>query len=253
MSRDELNAAKQALGVQTDRELAEILGVSIPSINNYRIRGIPQKLRALIAEKKLENQRGEANMDTEDFRALSEEMKQFYGVSSLEDVAEKMGYSKKNATNWRKNRKLSAHAQLKWLEAKKGQTQTTFVAVDSDTKRDMLSIPLLSAKASAGHGIENFEVEAIGEFSISPMLFRTHQSPQHLRLIEVVGDSMSPTLKDGDFVLIDTSKTGGAQDGIYVLILGSDLLVSISTKSPSLSVGLIESPTTSISRRCCGD
>lgn len=44
------------------------------------------------------------------------------------------------------------------------------------------------------------------------MVFRTHQSPQHLRLIEVIGDSMSPTLKDGDFVLIDTSKMGGAQE-----------------------------------------
>lgn len=159
------------------------------------------------------------------FTNLVEEMKRLYKVSSLEDVAEKMGYSKKNATNWRKNRKLSAHAQLKWLEAKNGQATTTLVARDSDNNGNTLSIPLLSAKASAGHGIENFEVEAIGEFSISPMLFRTHQSPHHLRFIEVVGDSMSPTLKDGDFVLIDTSKTGGAQDGIYVLILGCDLLV----------------------------
>ena len=55
-----------------------------------------------------------------DFKGLVEEMKTFYGVSSLEAVAEKMGYEKNTAIGWRNNKKLSAHAQLKWLEAKSG-------------------------------------------------------------------------------------------------------------------------------------
>lgn len=48
MSIDELAEAKAKLGLKTDKELADFLGIKAESINMYRVRGIPNKLKLLI-------------------------------------------------------------------------------------------------------------------------------------------------------------------------------------------------------------
>jgi len=46
-----------------------------------------------------------------------------------------------------------------------------------------------------------------------------------LMLLEVNGDSMAPTLREGDLVLVDLRETGARVDGVYVLREGQDLVV----------------------------
>ena len=48
MSIDELAEAKAKLGLKTDKELADFLGIKAESINMYRSRGIPKKLKIII-------------------------------------------------------------------------------------------------------------------------------------------------------------------------------------------------------------
>ena len=45
----------------------------------------------------------------------------------------------------------------------------------------------------------------------------TRASPAKLAVVTVIGDSMEPTMRDGDTLLVDTSVTTVASDGIYVL------------------------------------
>lgn len=42
-------------------------------------------------------------------------------------------------------------------------------------------------------------------------------NPENLRVIAAIGDSMKPTLNDGDFVLVDTAVRAVDVDGIFVL------------------------------------
>ncbi len=49
--------------------------------------------------------------------------------------------------------------------------------------------------------------------------------PASLLLVRVVGDSMDPTISDGDLVLADTSNPRIVDNAIYVLAVGGDLLV----------------------------
>lgn len=50
-------------------------------------------------------------------------------------------------------------------------------------------------------------------------------SPEHLVLISAIGDSMEPTLRAGDLLLIDRSVTGVKHDSIYAFAVGDELRV----------------------------
>ncbi|HXW84341.1 MAG TPA: S24 family peptidase, partial [Candidatus Binataceae bacterium] len=49
--------------------------------------------------------------------------------------------------------------------------------------------------------------------------------PRNLVLIEMVGDTMKPTLNDSDLMLVDLAEPRFRQDGIYLLRREADLIV----------------------------
>jgi phage repressor protein C with HTH and peptisase S24 domain len=53
-----------------------------------------------------------------------------------------------------------------------------------------------------------------------------------MALVEVIGDSMSPTADGGDVVLVDVRETRFRHDGIYVLHTGGDLAVKRLQRQP---------------------
>lgn len=91
----------------------------------------------------------------------------------------------------------------------------------------LIEIPLLDVRASAGHGAIT-EVEARhARFGFDEKWLKqlTASRPASLSVIRVEGDSMEPTLSDGDEVMVDLSDTGQRlRDGIYV-IRSDDALV----------------------------
>lgn len=85
--------------------------------------------------------------------------------------------------------------------------------------------PIMSVKASAGKkGSEHYEVVTTGELLIDRMLFKVIPNLKNIRAIEVDGDSMYPTLKEGDYVIIEENREFSG-DGIYVLQWDGILLV----------------------------
>lgn len=49
--------------------------------------------------------------------------------------------------------------------------------------------------------------------------------PERVQIIEILGDSMSPTLESGDRVMVDTSHTAPSPPGIYALFDGLGVVV----------------------------
>ena len=92
----------------------------------------------------------------------------------------------------------------------------------------LIEIPLLDVQASAGHGAIA-EVEARhARFGFDERWLKnlTASRPSSLSVIRVDGDSMEPTLSDGDEVMVDLSDTGHRlRDGIYVIRSDDTLLV----------------------------
>ena len=67
----------------------------------------------------------------------------------------------------------------------------------------------------------------IGFLSFPPADFSnmTSASADAVKAIRLTGDSMAPTLKDGDYVLVDTAVQSFATDGLYLLDLSNNLVV----------------------------
>lgn len=102
---------------------------------------------------------------------------------------------------------------------------------------DYLLIPYLNVGASAGAGA----ILATEEVAESALAFQSRWirrlcsgDPQALSVIRVEGDSMLPTLANGDPILVDAAD--GAErmrDGIYVLRVDDVLMVKRLTRNPA--------------------
>lgn len=95
-------------------------------------------------------------------------------------------------------------------------------------------IPKLPVAASAGAGALTDEEMSSGQMGFSEKwLKKLGCSPSQLSLIRVAGDSMAPTLIDGDDIMVDRGAAFQTmQDGIYVIRMDDVLLVKRIAKGP---------------------
>ena len=78
------------------------------------------------------------------------------------------------------------------------------------------------------NGIECFEENVVGCWNMPNNDFRTittTSKPENVKLLRVKGDSMSPTIKDGDWVMADISLKQADSDGIYLLRMSTGLAI----------------------------
>ncbi len=102
----------------------------------------------------------------------------------------------------------------------------------------LIPIERYSVAASAGPGAiigSERPVLQLG-FSKAWLDQLSHSKPEDLSIIKVEGDSMFPTLDDGDDIMVDRSEGSRVvSDGIYVLRRDDTLLVKRITVNPSRS------------------
>ncbi|CAM3512116.1 helix-turn-helix transcriptional regulator [Arcobacter aquimarinus] len=112
---------------------------------------------------------------------------------------------------------------LNWIQTGKGEM---FVSENNEIQKndDNYHIELLNVRAGAGEGIYNYVIETVDTISLDKSFFRTPINTNKVKGIQVDGDSMEPTLRDGDYVLIDENTTFGV-NGIYAIQLGGQILI----------------------------
>ncbi|GAU09904.1 LexA family transcriptional regulator [Desulfoplanes formicivorans] len=101
-----------------------------------------------------------------------------------------------------------------------------------------MAIPRVAAKLCAGGG--SFETSAMVRDTMvfSRSWLRTKGNPETMVLMDIIGDSMEPELRDGDTVLIDHSQTSVHAGAIYALGVGDSLLIKRVERQPG-SIALI--------------
>jgi phage repressor protein C with HTH and peptisase S24 domain len=99
---------------------------------------------------------------------------------------------------------------------------------------DFVLVPAFDVRAAAGAGAMN-DAELAGP----PMAFQARWvrsmargSVDDLSVIRVDGDSMVPTLSDGDRILVDSADRDRLRDGIYVLRVDDVLMVKRLSLNP---------------------
>ncbi|QYE35802.1 MULTISPECIES: S24 family peptidase [Sphingosinicellaceae] len=105
----------------------------------------------------------------------------------------------------------------------------------ASTPGDFVLIPHLDIGASAGSGAEPGPELPVAVLAFQSSWVRGLASgrPEALSVIRVEGDSMLPTLADGDNILVDTDDRERLRDGIYVLRTDDALLVKRLSINPA--------------------
>lgn len=101
-------------------------------------------------------------------------------------------------------------------------------------QREMVVVPRLAIGASAGAGTLDEDEEPAGILAFDARWLRELGSrPERLSMIRVDGESMMPTLGDGDEILVDGGDSAmQVREGIYVLRMNDVLMVKRIAPAP---------------------
>ena len=175
-------------------------------------------------------------------KELIDQMKKFFNVSSLEDVAENLGYSRASANNWR-NRGVSDAAKMKFIlaqnknfdadllrQSRKDKEQGS-LKFDIDLLREQEGpIPLRyfeNVTASAGYGSQNSD-ESFEPLSVSAeflkAVFGITAAKYGYDMIRIFGDSMEPFVQNGDIIFVDRQKEIMSGD-VVIAEVGEDTFI----------------------------
>lgn len=115
----------------------------------------------------------------------------------------------------------AADVSIDWLATGKGGQG------DVGLTPDYGYIPLYNVRASAGEGNEFDRESVVSHLAFNQTWLKNElkANPKDLVAIIVQGESMEPTLSDGDAVLINTQDSSISRDGIYVFRMGNGLSV----------------------------
>jgi phage repressor protein C with HTH and peptisase S24 domain len=129
-----------------------------------------------------------------------------------------------------------AEEDRRQLAAYFGIDEALLGAPAAPTGAELVSVARLDVGASAGAGAFGSEEARLGRIAFDPSWLRRLGvgDGRSLSLIRVQGDSMVPTLSDGDEILVDRGDAASRlRDGIYVLRIEDALVVKRLALSPA--------------------
>ena len=124
-----------------------------------------------------------------------------------------------------------------WLEQGKGFSRAEVaIAAACEEGAAYEEIPKVRARLCAGGG--SFETEGLveGYYSFRADWLNSRGNPANMVLMEVIGNSMEPEIKEGDMVLIDQSRSDVLSGGIYAVGVEDTVMVKRVEKLPGTLV-----------------
>lgn len=149
----------------------------------------------------------------------------FMGFKKDLEFCEKFNIKANTLSTWKKRDSIPYELLEKISQNENISLDWLFFGNKEIEKNDNnYNIDLLNVRAGAGEGIYNYVIETVDTISLDKSFFRTPINTNKVKGIQVDGDSMEPTLRDGDYVLIDENTTFGV-NGIYAIQLGGQILI----------------------------
>jgi len=107
-----------------------------------------------------------------------------------------------------------------WFLTGEGEKLITNETAD-DKKDEIIKIPILDVKVSAGYGATGKDYpEIVGYLPLSKEILK-HYKKEDVVCLEIRGDSMEPDFKNGDYVLSASGVI--ASDGFYIINIAGDI------------------------------
>ncbi len=129
-----------------------------------------------------------------------------------------------------------AEADRRILARYFGVDESVLGAPEAEPGQGLRPVARLDVDAAAGAGAFDGDERGSGHIAFDPAWLRrvARGAPDQLSIIRVAGDSMAPTLADGDDILVDRGDSAARlRDGIYVLRIEGALVVKRLALSPA--------------------
>ena len=180
-------------------------------------------------------------VDEEFRRRLRLIMQQF---GSVADLARAVGVSDNAIYKWVSGRgqpsmmslvnlSKAAGVSVEWLATGRGAPTKAKSEIHTSEPAEVIPMPRHSLRAANGRpAIQTQQIVDYVSFQAEWLQRALNVDMRNTALIEVIGDSMSPTIDEGDVVLVDLREGRFHHDGVYVLRTGSDLAVKRLQRQP---------------------
>ena len=183
---------------------------------------------------------GEAPMSPSAFDDFLNRLHDAAGVTSQNDLAEKLGLSRSAVTQARKKGAVPESWLLRlfrkyglnpdWLEKGKGEA---FLAPGPKKGGACFQVPKVAARLSAGGGSFETDQRQVSGCVFDTAWLKSKGSPSKMVLMDIFGNSMTPELKDGDTVLVDQGQKEVLAGAIYAVGVEDTILVKRLEKRPN--------------------
>lgn len=147
------------------------------------------------------------------------------------DIANALDISSVNFATMKKRNSIPFASILDFCALKKisinwmlyGQDPSSLI--DSTDKYWVKYYPTISVSAGGGayDSEDNYEKLDVPDFFVN--LIGGHENIKNVEAINVTGDSMEPTLNNGNIIFIDKTKKDVSKDGIYAFVNDNGLFV----------------------------
>lgn len=156
---------------------------------------------------------------------------------SVRRLADEIGVSNVSIYKWINNRMTPEGERLKRFCDYFKVTPAFIIYGDSNDERgqsiaidvNRISIPVLDIQACCGLGLEiPPNVPIVKMIDVDDVFFNEYlrgANRRSLHIIHAVGDSMTPTIKEGCPVIVDTSDKRLNRDGIFAFVFNSGLFI----------------------------
>jgi len=142
--------------------------------------------------------------------------------------AAKCGLPSSTISNYRRNKAIPTIDKVARIAQATGVSLDWLILGEGPPFRgdeEFVYVPRVDVRLGAGGEAEVFDAEPKEVYAFRRDWLLQRGNPKDMRLAKVVGDSMEPTLKEGDLVLVDLSQKEIIQGQIYAVRLFNGLLV----------------------------
>lgn len=158
-------------------------------------------------------------------------------TKNMNQLAKYFGFENNSTVSkWKKNGRIPEQYMLKAENEHLKSLQINKIQHTFNISSTQIQIPIFANQyASAGHGIDNYdeecEVFTFNKFELKAMF--NLSSLKNLRLIKVSGNSMCPTINEGEMVLFQSD--GSEHEGsIYIVRYYDEVFIKRLFKRPKL-------------------
>lgn len=152
-------------------------------------------------------------------------IKKYYNLRTYRELSEFLGVKEGTLNAWKARNSIGDVdvflTKCKWMSYEWLRTGQGEMFISEPLNDEFSLIPLYNVELAAGHGalVESERITSRYAFR-QEWVRKISSSPGSLALCLVRGDSMTPTLRDGDIVMIDTNRKTPNLNGIYSINLG---------------------------------